>query len=61
LKPRAAINVVETPTVPKTGVAGWFLAALPGGETEPAGGRIIEVPEDLERFAIALYRLRAAR
>ena len=50
MKPRAAINVVETPTVPKTGVAGWFLAALPGGETEPAGGRIIEVPEDLERF-----------
>ena len=50
LKPRAAIKVVETPTVPKTGVAGWFLAALPGGETEPIAGRIIEVPEDLERF-----------
>ena len=50
LKPRAAIKVVETPTVPKTRVAGWFLAALPGGETEPTADRIIEVPEDLERF-----------
>ena len=50
LKPRAVIKVVETATVPKTRVAGWFLAALPGGETEPIAGRIIEVPEDLERF-----------
>ena len=44
------IRVVETATVPKTRVAGWFLAALPGGEMEPIAGRIIEVPEDLERF-----------
>jgi cytochrome c553 len=50
LKPRAVIKVVETATVPKTRVAGWFLAALPGGEMEPIAGRIIEVPEDLERF-----------
>ena len=50
LKPRAVIKVVETATVPRTRVAGWFLAALPGGETEPIEGRIIEVPEDLERF-----------
>ena len=47
---RAAIKVVETATVPKTRVAGWSLTALPGGETEPIAGRIIEVPEDLERF-----------
>jgi hypothetical protein len=39
LKPRATIKVVETATVPKTHVAGWFLAALPGGETEPIAGR----------------------
>ncbi|HMD66348.1 MAG TPA: c-type cytochrome [Stellaceae bacterium] len=45
LKPRAVIKVVETATVPKTRVAGWFLAVLPGGETEPIAGRIIEVPE----------------
>src|SRR5215469_4323376 len=50
LKPRAVIKVVETATVPKTRVAGWFLAAAPGDETEPIAGRIIEVPEDLERF-----------
>ena len=50
LKPRATIKVVETATVPKTHVAGWFLATLPGGETEPIAGRIIEVPADLERF-----------
>jgi hypothetical protein len=42
--------VVETATVPKTRVAGWFLAALPGGETEQIAGHIIEIPEDLQRF-----------
>jgi cytochrome c553 len=50
LRPRQNIKVVETRTVPKTRVAGWFLAALPIGETEPIAERIIEVPEDLERF-----------
>ena len=50
LKPRGVIKVVEVAEAPKTRVAGWFLAALPDGETEPTAGRIIEVPEDLERF-----------
>ena len=50
LKPRANIKVVETDTVPKTVVAGWFLAATGTGEKEPMGQRIIEVPEDLEQF-----------
>jgi cytochrome c553 len=58
LKPRAAIKVVETATVPKTRVAGWFLAALSDGETEPIAGRIIEVPEDLERFEMRDARSR---
>jgi cytochrome c553 len=58
LKPRAVIKVVETETVPKTGVAGWFLATLPGDETEPIAGRIIEVPEDLERFEMRDARSR---
>jgi cytochrome c553 len=40
LKPPAAIKVVETASVPKTRVAGWFLAALSDGETEPIAGRI---------------------
>jgi len=50
LKPRSNIKVVETDTVPKTSVAGWFLAASKSGDTEPIGQRIIEVPEDVERF-----------
>ena len=50
LKPAANITVVETAAVPKSYVAGWHLAALPGGEREPIGQRIIEVPENLERF-----------
>ena len=50
LKPKSTIRVVETDTVPKTYVAGWFLAAVKSGEKEPLGQRIIEVPEDLEQF-----------
>jgi cytochrome c553 len=58
LSPRAVIKVVETATVPKSRAAGWFLAALPGGESEPIGGRIIEVPEDLEHFEMRDARSR---
>ena len=50
LRPRAVMRVVETDTVPRTRVAGWHLAAVEGGGTEPVGRRIIEIPEDLERF-----------
>jgi cytochrome c553 len=50
LKPRSNIRVIETDAVPKTFVAGWFLAASNTGEKEPIGQRIIEVPEDLEQF-----------
>ncbi len=50
LSPRAIIRVVETDTVPRTRVAGWHLAAMEGGGKEPIGQRIIEIPEDLERF-----------
>jgi cytochrome c553 len=50
LKPRATIKVVETDTVPKTYVAGWFLADAKSSEREPIGNRIIEVPEDLAQF-----------
>lgn len=50
LKPRTKIKVVETDTVPKTFVAGAFLADMKNGETEPIGNRVIEVPEDLARF-----------
>jgi len=50
LKPKSNIRVVETATVPKTTVAGWFLAASNTAEKEPIGQRIIEVPEDVEQF-----------
>ena len=50
LKPRATIKVVETGMVPKTFVAGLFLADAKTGESEPIGSRIIEVPEDLAQF-----------
>src|ERR1700682_847744 len=50
LKPRATIRVVETDMVPKTYVAGWFLADAKSGESEPIGSRIIEIPEDLAQF-----------
>ena len=50
LKPKANLRVVETDLVPKTAVTGWHLAAVPTGEQEPIGQRIIEVPEDLDRF-----------
>ena len=50
LKPRRIIKVVETDTVPKTFITANHLAADKTGETEPIGQRIIEVPEDLERF-----------
>jgi len=58
LTPRATIKVVETDSVPKTHVAGWFLAVLPGGETEPIAGRIIEVPENLAQFEVRDARSR---
>ena len=50
VKPRANIAVVETDTVPKTHVRDLFLAAMEGGEKEPIGQRIIEIPENVEHF-----------
>jgi cytochrome c553 len=42
------IKVVETDMVPKTRIAGGLFLALEGGEKEPLGQRIIEVPENTE-------------
>lgn len=49
LKPRRNIRVVESATVPQT-IMRWILEPVPGGATEPIGGRIIEVPEDVTNF-----------
>ncbi|MEQ1518616.1 MAG: hypothetical protein ABL931_19215 [Usitatibacteraceae bacterium] len=50
LKPRQNIRVIESETVPKTFVAGWFLSAIEPVEKEPIGQRIIEMPDNLEQF-----------
>jgi cytochrome c553 len=50
LKPRQHTRVVETETVPKTFIMANHYAALPSGEKEAIGRRIIEVPEVLEQF-----------
>jgi cytochrome c553 len=46
------IKVTESTTVPKTRIAGGLFVSLPGGETEPLGRRIIEMPEDNAREAL---------
>jgi cytochrome c553 len=51
VKPRAAINVIESETAPKTTVrVGRLAVAEPG--MEPIGQRIIEVPENEEDFEL---------
>lgn len=42
------IKVIETTTVPKTRIAGGLFLVVEGGEQEPLGQRIIEVPESSE-------------
>jgi len=46
------IKVIESPTVPKTRIAGGMFLKVEGGDTEPIGDRIIEMPEDTERTEI---------
>ncbi len=50
LRPVSFVRVIETDRVPVTTIAGWTRKLVPGGGTEPLGNRIIEVPEDFERF-----------
>jgi cytochrome c553 len=53
LPARTWLRIVETDTVPKTYVnPSNMRLALPGGETEPIGNRIVELPED-EAAAVA--------
>jgi cytochrome c553 len=46
------ITVHETATVPRTRLTGNVFFPQPGSETEPIGNRIIEAPEDAERFEL---------
>lgn len=52
LKPRSFVHVVETRDAPKTELAAWILKRSAAGGTEPLGSRIIEVPDDFERFEL---------
>ncbi len=51
LKPKKTIDVIETEMVPKTNVYDWHLVAVDGGDKEPIGNRIIEVPKNPDQFA----------
>ena len=50
LKPRKRIKVIESGTAPKSYVAAVLWAAVEGAEREPLGERVLEVPDDLQRF-----------
>jgi cytochrome c553 len=50
LQPRKRIKVVESDTAPKSYIAAFLWAAVEGGEREPLGQRILEIPDDLHRF-----------
>ncbi len=52
LRPRKTITVVETDTVPRPLIAGHFFVPSPEGGREALGRRIIEMPEDVERFEL---------
>lgn len=52
LKPRQHMRVAETDIVPKTFLRSHHYAALPSGEREAIGNRIVEVPEDLEQVML---------
>jgi len=49
LKRQTFVKVIESETAPKTFVTGGMLAMVDKGGTEPLGGRLIEVPNDVEQ------------
>jgi cytochrome c553 len=50
LKSKSFLRVIEADTVPKTQIARVFYSLSKDGGTEPIGERIVEVPDDMERF-----------
>lgn len=50
LAPVSLVKIVESPTAPRTVVAGWMLMKAPGTSTEPIGNRIVELAEEVDRF-----------
>jgi cytochrome c553 len=49
IKPECFVKVVESQTAPRSYVAGAMLARVPNGGDEPLGGRIIEMPDEIDR------------
>ena len=57
IKPKNLVDVVESDTVPKPTVAGWFFITK-SDEREPIGMRIIETPAVVDRFVSRDARVR---
>jgi cytochrome c553 len=52
LKPKTNIRVVEAESVPQSVIGNWIFEDRKNGMTEPLGRRILEMPEELERFEL---------
>jgi len=52
LKFTSFIKVVETDTIPKVENSHWLWKKADGEATEPLGNRLIEVPDDFNRFLL---------
>ncbi|QAU50023.1 cytochrome C [Bradyrhizobium guangzhouense] len=49
---KPVIKVVESDTIPKTGPSRLFYVKSPAGGTETLGQRIVEMPDDVDRFEL---------
>lgn len=47
---RSYVRVVEAAAIPKVDVAGWVYRKAASGGQEPIGQRVVETPDDFERF-----------
>ncbi|MBW7971670.1 c-type cytochrome [Bradyrhizobium sp. BR 10289] len=52
LKPRRLIKVVESESIPKTGPSRMFYVKSAEGGTEALGERIVEMPDDIDKFEL---------
>lgn len=50
MKPKAVYKVVETATIPTVEIYRWVYKTSEHGGTEPIGNRLIEIPDNFERF-----------
>jgi cytochrome c553 len=50
MKPKPMTRVIEADTIPKVDIDGWIFKKSEAGGTEPLGERVVEVPDDFERF-----------